>query len=283
MGMTITEYFLFTCGAICLALFLFRTLGPFFRSRLENAAEATSRRLREDFLSFSPEQVRGFLISAGGIVALAVMVGTGDVFWMMVVGSTPVLLCGVFVRHVRARRRKRIVSQLPAFLEILAGHVKAGHSIPESLQEAIPLMPLGIREEVSWLCQAIRLGTPLPDALLVWEQRMACEEISLIVRPLRIAIPAGGNLYDLLIRCRDILRAKMRQEEKMRSMTAQARFQALILTLLPPGFIIVLSKIEPEYLARCQDTAAGKTLMGIAGVLQLLGWLSIRRIMAANK
>jgi tight adherence protein B len=283
MGMTFTEYFLFTFGSLCVAFFLFRTLGPFFLSRLDNTADTTSRRLREDFMSFSREQVRGFLLSAGLLVALAVIAATGDVFWMMVVGSTPALLCGVFVRHVRVKRRKRIVSQLPAFLEILAGHVKAGHSIPESLQEAIPLIPSGIREEVSWLCQAIRLGTPLPDALLVWEQRMSCEELSLIVRPLRIAIPAGGNLYDLLIRCRDILRTKMRQEEKMRSMTAQARFQALILTLLPPGFILVLSKIEPEYLARCLDTVAGKTLLGIACVLQLLGWVFIRRIMTASK
>jgi tight adherence protein B len=281
--MTITEYSLFTSGAICLAHFLFRTLGPFVLSRLENTAEATSRRLREDFLSFSPGQVRCFLLSAGIIVALAVMVATGDVFWTMVIASTPVLLCGVFVRHVRERRRKRIVSQLPAFLEILAGHVKAGHSIPESLQETIRLLPSGIREEISWISQAIRLGTSLPDTLLVWEQRMACEEISLIVRPLRIALPAGGNLYDLLSRCRDILRAKTRQEEKMRSMTAQARFQALILTLLPPGFIVVLSKIEPEYLVRCRETGAGITLLGIAGMLQILGWISIRRIMAAIK
>src|SRR4030065_51362 len=105
----------------------------------------------------------------------------------------PALLGGVVVRQFRARRRKRIVSQLPAFLEILSGHVRAGHSIPESLQEAIALLPSGIREEVSWLCQSIRLGVPLPDALRVWEQRMACEELSLIVRPLCIAIPAGEN------------------------------------------------------------------------------------------
>ena len=175
------------------------------------------------------------------------------------------------------------MSQLPVFLEILAGHVKAGHSIPESLQETIRLLPSGIREEISWICQTIRLGKSLLDTLLVWEQRMACEEISLIVRPLRIALPAGGNLYDLLTRCRDILRAKTRQEEKMRSMTAQARFQALILTLLPPGFIVVLSKIEPEYLVRCRETGAGKTLLGIAGMMQILGWISIRRIMAAIK
>ena len=69
----------------------------------------------------------------------------------------------------------------------------------------------------------------------------------------------------------------------MRSMTAQARLQALVLTLLPPGFIAVLSKVDPEYLVRCRETDAGMTILAIAGALQFFGWLSIRRIMATNK
>ena len=281
--MTIAEYFLFACGAFCLVVFLFRSVAPYFRSRLNRTAETTARSLREDFLSLSPEQVRRMLLASGAMAGFATVVATRDVFWMAVIGLSPVLFSGVVVRRVRGRRRKRIVSQLPAFLEILSGHVKAGHSIPESFLEAIPLLPSGIREEVSWLCQSIRLGTPLPDALLLWEERMACLEVSLVVRPLRIAIPAGGNLYDLLTRCRGILDAKMRHQDKVRSMTAQARLQALILTLLPLGFIAVLSKIEPEYLTRCRETMAGKGILAIAGALQLLGWLSIRRIMAVTR
>lgn len=283
MGMTLTEYSLFACGGTCLAFFLLRTIAPFFRSRLENTAETTSKVLREEFLSLTSKQVRGILLVAGGVAGLAVMISTMDIFWVLVVGSSPALLCGGIVRTIRTQRRKRIVSQLPAFLEILSGHVKAGHSVPESLQEAVPLLPSGIREEIAWLCQVIRLGTPLTEALLAWEQRMACEEVSMIVCPLRIAIPAGGNLYDLLTRCRDILRTKIRQGEKMRSMTAQARLQALVLTLLPPGFIVVLSKVDPEYLVRCLRTGAGMTILAIAGALQFFGWLSIRRIMAAKK
>ncbi len=283
MGMTVPEYLLFSCAAICLVVFLFRTLGPYCRSRLDNAAESTAKSLREDFLSLSPEQVRGILLLTGAISALTALMVTGDVVWMTIIGSSPVLLCGIVVRHVQRRRRKRIVSQLPAFLEILSGHVKAGHSVPESLQEAIPILPSGIRQEVLWLCQSIRLGTSVPDALRAWEERMGCGEISLVVRPLCIAIPAGGNLYDLLTRCRDMLRAKIRQVEKMRSMTAQARLQAFVLTLLPPAFIAVLSHIDPEYLSRCRETVAGKTILLIAGVLQLLGWISVRRIMAGCK
>jgi tight adherence protein B len=283
MGMTLTEYSLFACGGICLAFFGLRSIVPYFRSRLDNTAETTSRILREEFLSLTSNQVRGILVVAGGVAGIVVMVSRMDIIWVLVVGFSPVLVCSGVVRTIRTKRRKRIVSQLPTFLEILSGHVKAGHSIPESLQEAVPLLSSGIREEIAWLCQVIRLGTPLTEALLAWEQRMECEEVSLIVCPLRIAIPAGGNLYDLLKRCRDILRAKMRQEEKMRSMTAQARLQALVLTLLPPGFITLLSIVDPEYLVRCRRTGAGMTILAVAGALQFFGWLSIRRIMAAKK
>lgn len=281
--MTFVEYFLFAGGAICIAFFLLQVIAPYFRHRLDNTAEVTSRILREEFFSLTPKQVRGILLGAGAVAGIAVMVSTRDIFWLLGVCVMPVLFAGVVVRTIRAKRRKRILSQLPAFLEILAGHVKAGHSIPESLQEAVPLLASGIREEIAWLCQLIRLGSPLPDALLAWEQRMACEEVSMIVCPLRIAIPAGGNLFELLSRCRDILRAKTQQEERMRSMTAQARLQALVLTLLPPGFIAVLSQVDPEYLDRCRRTGAGKSILAIALALQVIGWLSIRKIMTVKK
>lgn len=277
------EYFLFACGAFCLVIFLFRSVVPYFRSRLNRAAETTAKNLREDFLSLSSEQARSIFLASGVMAGFASAVATRDVFWMIAVALSPVLLSGIAVRQIRKRRRNRIVHQLPAFLEILSGHVKAGHSIPESFQEAIPFLPSGIREEVSWLCQSIRLGISLSDVLLMWEERMACPEVSLIVRPLRIAIPAGGNLYDLLTRCRNVLDMKVRQQEKVRSMTAQARLQAIILTLLPLGFIAVLSKIEPEYLTRCRETVAGKVLLVIAGTLQISGWLSIRKIMGATR
>ncbi len=283
MGLTETEFSLFAVGALCLASFLVRTVLPSLRARLHETVDATSRNLRADFLSFSPVQVRTVLLLAGTVTALAAVTATRDVFWTAAIGSLPLFLCGLAVRLVRTNRRKRVIAQLPVLLDVLSGHLKAGRSLSEAFHEAVPFLPSGIREEIACLCQAIRLGTPLSDTLLLWDERMASEEVSLFVRPLRIAIPAGGNLYELLARCRDILRAKTRHLEKMRSMTAQARLQALVLTLLPVGFVVVLAKIDPAYLVRCRTSTAGKTILATAAFLQILGWLSIRRIMAADR
>ena len=60
--MTFVEYFLFAGGAICIAFFLLQVIAPYFRQRLDNTAEVTSRILREEFLSLTAEQVRGMVL-----------------------------------------------------------------------------------------------------------------------------------------------------------------------------------------------------------------------------
>src|SRR3990172_5106430 len=197
-------------------------------------------------------------------------------------GSVPVLLAGLMVRWYRNRRKKSILSQLPALLDLLSGHVRAGHSLPESLAETVPLLPHGIREEMAWVLQQTRLGTPLVEALTSWEERIRSEETSLLVRPLRAAIPGGGNVVDLLERTRDILRLRMRTTEKLRSMTAQARLQAVVLTLLPPAFAVALSKVDPGFFPNLVGTPQGKSIMAIAFVLQILGWVTIRKILSVR-
>ncbi len=265
-----------------LVLFLVRTAAPRFRNRFEKTADRASRDLREEFLFLSTRQTMAILLAAGGILAIAAILFVKNVAWALVLGIAPTLLSGLAIRRFRRKRRMKIVAQLPGLLDVLAGHARAGHSLQEAMLESVSLLPRGIREEVSWVSQLVRLGKPLAEALLSWEQRILCEEVSLAVRPLRLALPAGGNIVALLERTRDILRARLRMEEKLRSMTAQARLQACVLTLLPPGFIALLSRIDPDFLPRCLGSFQGKAILAASGILQVLGWLTIRKILSVK-
>ncbi len=280
--MTLAEYSLFTAGAVLLALFLLRTAAPCFRNRLLKTADRTSRDLREDFLFLTARQMMTVLLGAGGLLAALAILFAKNIAWAAVLGLAPTLLSGLAVRHFGRKRRRKVISQLPGFLDVLSGHARAGHSLQEALLESVSLLPSGIREEVSWMSQLVRLGTPLTEALLQWERRLPCEEVSLAVRPLRLALPAGGNIVALLERTRDVLRARIRMDEKMRSMTAQARLQACVLTLLPPVFIAMLSRIDSAFLPRCLGSAQGKAILAVAGLLQFLGWLTIRKILSVK-
>ncbi|HEX9190959.1 MAG TPA: type II secretion system F family protein, partial [Candidatus Deferrimicrobiaceae bacterium] len=207
---------------------------------------------------------------------------TGSAAAALIGGILPLLLSGMAVRAFRSRRKARILSRLPSLLDLLAGHMKAGHSLPSSLAETVPLLPPGIREEMGWVLQQARLGTPVADSLLAWEKRLGAEEVSLFVRPLRAALPGGVNVAELLEQTRDILRMRARMQEKLRSMTAQARLQAVVLTLLPPCFAAALSCIDPGYLPVLFGTLPGKAILVVVFFLLVAGWLVIRRILSTR-
>jgi len=282
VGLTPMEGVIFFLGAGLIVRFLLRAALPEARARFVRAANRHSDELREEFVLLSPVRIATALVVSAALLAGTTLAATRSAAIAGVSGSVPVLLAGLMVRWYRNRRKKSILSQLPALLDLLSGHVRAGHSLPESLAETVPLLPHGIREEMAWVLQQTRLGTPLVEALTSWEERIRSEETSLLVRPLRAAIPGGGNVVDLLERTRDILRLRMRTTEKLRSMTAQARLQAVVLTLLPPAFAVALSKVDPGFFPNLVGTPQGKSIMAIAFVLQILGWVTIRKILSVR-
>lgn len=66
-------------------------------------------------------------------------------------------------------------------------------------------------------------------------------------------------------------------------MTAQARLQAIVLTLLPPLFVGVLFLIVPRCAFALIGTPQGQAILAAAAFLQLLGWLTIRKILGGGK
>jgi len=253
VGLTLTEAGIFLLGAALIARFLLRAALPQAHTRFVSAANRRSDELREEFVLLPPARISAFLLVSAIVLAGSALAAS-----------------------------RRVISQLPSLLDLLSGHVRAGHSLPESLAETVPLLPAGIREEMAWVLQQNRLGTPLAVALAQWEDRIRSEEISLLVRPLRAAIPGGGNIVDLLERTRDILQLRMRTTEKLRSMTAQARLQASVLTLLPPVFAAALSKVDPGFYPNLLGTPQGKAIIAIAFVLQVMGWITIRKILSVR-
>lgn len=282
MGLTLAEAGIFVLGAALIARFLLRAALPRAHARFVSAANRHSDELREEFVRLPPAWIAAVLLFSAALLAGAAVAVTRSAAVAAVFGAAPILLAGLLVRWYRNRRKRSILSQLPSFLDLLSGHVRAGHSLPESLAETVPLLPAGIHEEMAWVLQQNHLGTPLAEALAHWEARIRSEESSLLVRPLRAAIPGGGNIVDLLERTRDILRLRMRTTEKLRSATAQARLQAIVLTLLPPAFAIAISKVDPGFFPVLLGTPPGKTILAVAFVLQVMGWVTIRKILSVR-
>jgi tight adherence protein B len=280
--MRVIELMLFGIGSLFLSIFAISSVYPYAANRLESIAERRSVHLKDDFLWMSSRKLLLVFTFSGICLGAVAFLLTRNAMTSLALTLTPVLFSGLAVKRYRKRRTLLIIRQLPAFLDTLSGYIKAGHSFPEAVASAIPLLPGGIREEISWLSRLNRLGTPLPDAFLAWEIRMPSPEVSLVARPMRIALSTGGNIVSLLERARDVLRARQRQQDKLRSMTAQARLQAIVLTMLPPIFLAVLSRMEDGFLEAILNSGPGRMILLSAALLQFIGWLFIRNILSVK-
>jgi len=281
VGLTKIEIAFFAFGTGLVLWYMFRVALPSAARRFESKSNRLSNNLRDDFVQMPASRI-AFLLITTGFMSACFAVITSGLLIASVAGIIPVLLAGTAIRWYRIRRQKLILSRLPVLLDLLVGHLKAGHSLSESLKETIPLLPSGIREEMSWVMQKHRLGTPLVETFLLFEKRIPSEDISLFVRPLQAALSSGGNLVDLLEQTRDILRRRNRSADKLTSMTAQARLQAMVLTLITPLFTLILSRIDSSFLPNLVGTPQGKALLAASVILQVLGWITIRKILSVR-
>ncbi|MDO5102219.1 MAG: type II secretion system F family protein [Lautropia sp.] len=218
----------------------------------------------------------------GGMACLVVWFLTRS--WVLVVaallaaGALPSLLIAR-LSHVR---RQRFAQQLPDAMMLVAGGIRAGASMTLALRQMAAELPAPGGQEFELMLRELRLGVTLDDALLNLERRMACDDLRLFGAAVRIANESGGNLAETLERLADTIRKKIALEEKIVALTSQGRMQGWVMVCLPFGVACALFVLEPDSMAPLIHTWQGLVVCALVVVLELMGLMFIRRIMAID-
>jgi tight adherence protein B len=94
----------------------------------------------------------------------------------------------------------------------------------------------------------------------------------------RIQRRSGGSLAALLRRIATTLEEHDRLDAEARAATAQARFTALVVLLLPLAGLMLAELSAPGILGQVVGSPVGAWLLGAATILQLSGMVLIRRL-----
>jgi tight adherence protein B len=109
-------------------------------------------------------------------------------------------------------------------------------------------------------------------------RRMPSTDAALFVTAVLIQRDTGGNLAEVLEKISDVVRDRFRILGEIRTFTAVGRMSGIILALLPPLVAFVFSLLKPDYMGILLKHPAGSSLITTAIVLQVLGFLVIRRV-----
>jgi tight adherence protein B len=204
------------------------------------------------------------LLSSGAPVAAAVglLLGLG-LPWLLLT-----------VRQ--GRRENAFLAQLPDTLQMLAGSLQAGYSLPQAIDTVVREGQPPMSVEFNRALVESRLGMPVEDALEGIARRMASQDFSWVVMAVRIQRDVGGNLAELLLMVADTLRERERLRRQVRVLSAEGRLSGWILGALPVLFFVYLALANPTYLAPMWSTPLGVGMIVLGVVLLGVGafWLT---------
>ena len=102
--------------------------------------------------------------------------------------------------------------------------------------------------------------------------------MSLLVTAVSLQSSAGGNLGEVLENLSRVLRERFQLKRKVRSLSAEGRFSAYGLTILPPAIALAIYFPNPRYYSDVWHLPTFQLVMGGLIVWKILGDLMIYKM-----
>ena len=239
---------------------------------------AADRLLEEADLPLKGEE----LVAAGALAALAGfalgwLVGSRQaaVVLALAAGASPYLA----VRAAISRRLARFNEQLADALMLMANSLRAGFGFLQALEVVQREMsPSLVGREFGRAFREMSLGVTVEEALQNLTRRVRSEDLSLVVTAVLIQRQVGGSLAEVLEKIAHTIRERVRVQGEIRTLTAQGRISGLIVGLLPLFLLAVMMALNPGYTGVLFTHPLGRTMLVLAALAEVTGWLLIKRI-----
>ncbi|MDX6205066.1 MAG: tight adherence protein, partial [Frankiales bacterium] len=183
------------------------------------------------------------------------------------------------IARVKARRRMdAFLAALPDALQMTAGSLATGYSLPQALDAIVRQGGDPMATEVGRALAQARLGIPLEDALQELAERMQCRDFEWVVMAIRINRDVGGSLSDVLSTVARTLREREQLRRHVRGLSAEGRLSAYILVGLPLVVAGFLFSFRRAYIRPLYTEPAGIVMLAGAVTLVLIGAVWMRSL-----
>ena len=243
-----------------------RKVRLFNRAALENAGLRMSQ---GDFF---------VLVLAGALVgAVAGLVVAGPLLAGLFVLVSP-LVGHLVLGYLAGKRRNTFDQQLGDTLQLLAGGLRAGHSILRAIDAAATESLSPTSEEMRRVVTETSLGRDLQSSLNDTAERMRNEDFVWIAQAIQINREVGGNLAEVLDQVNETIRERSEIKGHIKALAAEGKFSAYILMAMPIGIVTMLMLVNPGYMNVMFTHPLGWGMIAASIILMTIGGLWMRKI-----
>lgn len=183
--------------------------------------------------------------------------------------------------YVRMRQRKRLNQfndQLGDAINQMSNGLRAGYSVLQAMDSVASELPTPISDEYRRVVQEMQLGLSMEQALGNMLRRIDSEDLDLMITAINVQREVGGNLADILDVISFTIRERVRIKGEVRTLTAQGRASAYIITFLPIGLTLLLMVLNREYIMKLFTHVCGWIMVGTAIILVGSGAFALMKI-----
>jgi tight adherence protein B len=234
----------------------------------------------------------GLKLRVGEYLLGRLMIGLLAFLLIAVLGGNPIawlvgILCGYmafmlpayWLAFLRKRRIEKIAKQLPEAVVLMANALKAGFAFQHGLTMVSEQMEAPIAEEFTRVMVDLNVGASVEEALYSMLERADSEDMNLVVTAIMIQRQSGGNLAEILETVGETMRERERLTGEVKTMTSQQRFSGTVLTLWPTAILGVFALFNWHQTKLLFTTNIGLVLIAGAAAGQVLGYITIRKIL----
>ena len=172
------------------------------------------------------------------------------------VGYLPLL----YVRMKKRGRMQKLEQQLPEGLDFLARALKAGHAFTGSVKLATENFEDPLGTEFERTLDEINFGVSTDDALKNLLDRVDSKDMRYFVVSVILQRETGGNLAEVMESIAHIIRERFKFRDKVRVLSAEGKFSAVLLCVLPFLILVYLGVVNPTYLTVLFEDPVGQAL-----------------------
>jgi len=230
----------------------------------------------------------GMQATVGTILLSSACLGLGTyVVVRMLTFSTPMGVgAGLFVAMIpfwivnykKNQRLRQFEEQFPEAIDLIARALRAGHAFTTGLAMVAEEIKKPVGEEFKLLYDRQNFGMPLPEAMRAFADRIPLVDARFFVTAVLTQRETGGNLGEVLDNLASVIRDRFRVKRQVRVLTAHGRITGWILAAMPPALAGMMFITVPSHMMMMINDPIGVQMIVGALVLQVLGTLTIRKL-----
>ena len=212
-------------------------------------------------------------VVAGAVLAWLLLgfVSVPVVFRGLIVALLLLFVPLVVVLRTRSARIRKFTGQLPGALDVINRSLSSGHPLPTAISLVSRELPDPVGTEFGMLSDELTYGTDLDDAMINLIERVGAEDLKLLAVSMSVQRGTGGNFVEILENLANVLRERAILRAKVRSLSAEGRITAIVMSAFPFLLYFMISALAPTYFDPIWESGYANTVLAVAFVVMITG------------